>query len=206
MLDISRIKQCILLQVIEHGQCPGIAKFLVVGIFCSRLRNIVRMSHDLYGSSAVSLQNHTDFCQHFRRSLLQLCASGTPEAQESLEQFLEQEKLQENEEYSEAIEEILQENRKTLDHNFLQHHLAGIVCTQLIGNGDTEPVCQQGTIQGGKARKEGLLSLEEAASDMDEPFLKKGILLIVDGTDPDLVRAIMETELVSIEGRHKIKM
>lgn len=53
------------------------------------------------------------------------------------------------------------------------------------------------------ARKEGLLSLEEAASEMDEPFLKKGILLIVDGTDPDLVRAIMETELVSIEGRHK---
>lgn len=56
------------------------------------------------------------------------------------------------------------------------------------------------------ARKEGLLSLEEAAADMDEPFLKKGILLIVDGTDPDLVRAIMETELVSIEGRHKTRI
>ena len=56
------------------------------------------------------------------------------------------------------------------------------------------------------ARKEGLLSLEEAAGDMDEPFLKKGILLIVDGTDPDLVRAIMETELVSIEGRHKVRI
>lgn len=53
------------------------------------------------------------------------------------------------------------------------------------------------------ARKEGLLSLEEAAADLDEPFLKKGILLIVDGTDPDLVRGIMETELVSIEARHK---
>ena len=53
------------------------------------------------------------------------------------------------------------------------------------------------------ARKEGLLSLEEAATDLDEPFLKKGILLIVDGTDPDLVRGIMETELVSIEARHK---
>ena len=38
---------------------------------------------------------------------------------------------------------------------------------------------------------------------MDDPFLKKGILLMVDGTDPELVRAIMETELVSIEGRHK---
>lgn len=53
------------------------------------------------------------------------------------------------------------------------------------------------------ARKEGLLSLEEAAADLDEPFLKKGILLIVDGTDPDLVRGIMETELISIESRHK---
>ena len=53
------------------------------------------------------------------------------------------------------------------------------------------------------ARKEGLLSLEEAAADLDDPFLKKGILLIVDGTDPELVRGIMETELDSIETRHK---
>lgn len=56
------------------------------------------------------------------------------------------------------------------------------------------------------ARKEGLLSLEEAASDLDDPFLKKGILLIVDGTDPELVRGILETELTSIEGRHKAKI
>ena len=53
------------------------------------------------------------------------------------------------------------------------------------------------------ARKEGLLSLEEAAADMDEPFLKKGVLLVVDGTDPDLVRAIMETEMSCIDDRHK---
>lgn len=53
------------------------------------------------------------------------------------------------------------------------------------------------------ARKEGLLSLEEAAGDLDDDFLKKGILLIVDGTDPELVRGIMETELMSMEGRHK---
>lgn len=53
------------------------------------------------------------------------------------------------------------------------------------------------------ARKEGLLSLEEAASDLDDEFMKKGILLIVDGTDPELVRGIMETELISTEDRHK---
>ena len=53
------------------------------------------------------------------------------------------------------------------------------------------------------ARKEGLLQLEEAAGELDDEFMKKGILLIVDGTDPELVRAIMETELISLESRHK---
>lgn len=56
------------------------------------------------------------------------------------------------------------------------------------------------------ARKEGLLSLEEAAGDLDDQFMKKGILLIVDGTDPELVRSILETELDSIEDRHKSKI
>lgn len=53
------------------------------------------------------------------------------------------------------------------------------------------------------ARKEGLLSLEEAANNIEDEFLKKGILLIVDGTDPELVRSILETELGCIETRHK---
>jgi chemotaxis protein MotA len=52
------------------------------------------------------------------------------------------------------------------------------------------------------ARKEGLLALEEAAEDLGDAFMKKGILLIVDGTEPDLVRAILETELSCIEQRH----
>ena len=56
------------------------------------------------------------------------------------------------------------------------------------------------------ARKEGLLSLEEAAAELDDPFMKKGILLIVDGTDPELVRGIMETEMVNIDGRHRTKI
>ncbi len=52
------------------------------------------------------------------------------------------------------------------------------------------------------ARKEGLLALEEAANEVEDEFLKKGILLIVDGTDPELVRSILETELTCIEDRH----
>ena len=53
------------------------------------------------------------------------------------------------------------------------------------------------------ARKEGLLALEEAANGIDDAFLKKGLMLIVDGTDPELVRSIMETELSCVSARHK---
>lgn len=53
------------------------------------------------------------------------------------------------------------------------------------------------------ARKEGLLALEEAANDIEDEFMKKGVMLVVDGTDPELVRAILETDLMCLEDRHK---
>ncbi len=53
------------------------------------------------------------------------------------------------------------------------------------------------------ARKEGLLALEEIAQGMDDQFLQKGILLIVDGTDAELLRSILETEIAFVENRHK---
>lgn len=53
------------------------------------------------------------------------------------------------------------------------------------------------------SRKEGLIAMEEAAGNIEDEFLKKGLLLIVDGTDPELVRSIMETEQIAVEDRHK---
>ncbi len=53
-----------------------------------------------------------------------------------------------------------------------------------------------------KARREGLLALEDDLDELDDEFLKKGIQLVVDGTDPELVRRIMETELEYIMARH----
>ncbi len=53
------------------------------------------------------------------------------------------------------------------------------------------------------SRKEGLLALEEQANNIEDEFLKKGIMLVVDGTDADLVRAILETDLDNMEARHK---
>ncbi|MFV0502716.1 MAG: motility protein A [Lachnospirales bacterium] len=52
------------------------------------------------------------------------------------------------------------------------------------------------------ARKEGLLALEEAVESVEDEFLKKGTMLIVDGTDPELVKGILETELSYQETRH----
>ncbi len=52
------------------------------------------------------------------------------------------------------------------------------------------------------ARREGLLALEEAVNDIQDDFLQKGVMLIVDGTDPELVKNILETELGSLQDRH----
>ena len=46
-----------------------------------------------------------------------------------------------------------------------------------------------------RARREGLLALEEEVTGINDPFLKRGVLLVIDGTDPDLVRGILEADL-----------
>lgn len=54
------------------------------------------------------------------------------------------------------------------------------------------------------ARREGILALEDSAEQFDDPFLKNGIRLIVDGVDPELVKQMLEIEVSYIEQRHDI--
>ncbi|MGY4689197.1 flagellar motor protein MotP [Salibacterium sp. K-3] len=54
-----------------------------------------------------------------------------------------------------------------------------------------------------KARREGLLALEAGLDDVEDPFIKKGILLAVDGIEPDIIKDIMMAEVVAMEERHK---
>lgn len=49
------------------------------------------------------------------------------------------------------------------------------------------------------ARREGVLALEPIAKDTDDPFLKEGLNLVVDGIPPATARAILETKLHSHE-------
>ena len=53
------------------------------------------------------------------------------------------------------------------------------------------------------ARREGILALESEAADAGDEFLSSGIQLAVDGTEPDLIMEILETEIMWLEERHK---
>ena len=46
-----------------------------------------------------------------------------------------------------------------------------------------------------RARREGLLALEDAVKSVDDEFLKKGVTMAVDGTDPEELREILECEV-----------
>ncbi|WP_158736686.1 flagellar motor protein MotP [Alteribacillus sp. YIM 98480] len=54
-----------------------------------------------------------------------------------------------------------------------------------------------------KARREGLLALEASLDDVEDPFIRKGVLLAVDGIEPDIIKDIMMAEVVAMEERHK---
>ena len=54
-----------------------------------------------------------------------------------------------------------------------------------------------------KARREGLLSLEDEINQINDAFLKKGLQMVVDGIEPETIREIMELEIGEMERRHK---
>lgn len=54
-----------------------------------------------------------------------------------------------------------------------------------------------------KARREGLLALEADVDKIHDAFTRKGVQLMIDGTDPELLREIMEIEAESMKHRHE---
>jgi chemotaxis protein MotA len=53
-----------------------------------------------------------------------------------------------------------------------------------------------------KARREGLLALEEEIDDLDDEFMRKGLRLVVDGTDGAIIRTLLEIEIDQMNARH----
>ncbi len=55
-----------------------------------------------------------------------------------------------------------------------------------------------------KSRREGLLSLEDDLESLDDEFFKQGVQLVVDGTDPDVIKNVLYNEMSQLQSRHKI--
>lgn len=68
---------------------------------------------------------------------------------------------------------------------------------------DPREVSEQMLALADVARKEGLLALEGNEETMEDEFMSKGVRLIVDGTDPELVKDILETEFLHKEERNR---
>ena len=55
-----------------------------------------------------------------------------------------------------------------------------------------------------KARKEGLLALEAQFKGIEDPFLKRGLQMGIDGTDPEELRAVLESEIAAKKAEDKV--
>ena len=53
-----------------------------------------------------------------------------------------------------------------------------------------------------KARRDGLLALDDELGKVDDEFLRRGMQLVVDGTDPDMVAEVLDSEVESMGRRH----
>ncbi len=54
-----------------------------------------------------------------------------------------------------------------------------------------------------KARRQGILGLEADLKQLTDPFFRKAVQLVIDGTEVTTLREILETEIASIEERHR---
>ena len=72
--------------------------------------------------------------------------------------------------------------------NAEEHDLRGRV-TELVGFAE-------------RARRDGLLALDDELSEVEDDFLRRGMQLVVDGTDPDMVAEVLDAEVASMGRRH----
>lgn len=55
-----------------------------------------------------------------------------------------------------------------------------------------------------RARREGLLALEDNLDEVEDEFMRKGIQLVVDGTDPEVIKTILYSDLNQLQERHAV--
>lgn len=76
--------------------------------------------------------------------------------------------------------------------------------TILVKTGDPAETIKLFTELAGIARREGLIALEPKLEEVKDPFLVKGLTLVIDGAAPEAVRAVLETDIGSLDERHTL--
>lgn len=70
-------------------------------------------------------------------------------------------------------------------------------------SGDVTELIRQMVALANEARKEGLLSLENRASEIEDPFLRKGLRMVIDGMGDEYIMDVLGTEIEAMEARHE---
>lgn len=68
---------------------------------------------------------------------------------------------------------------------------------------DLQEIIAQIVVWSGVARKEGLLALESRIDGHPDPFVRKGLQLLVDGVEPERIRAVLEVDISAWEAELK---
>jgi len=71
--------------------------------------------------------------------------------------------------------------------------------------GDSPDLTERAALMVGfaeKARRDGLLALDDELGEVEDDFTRKGMQLVVDGTDPELVREVLDNEIDGMAARH----
>ncbi len=95
----------------------------------------------------------------------------------------------------------------TLMHYPLQHVLAVMKVARkalFVHNQDYDKLFKQISDYAVRARRDGLLALEDDIEKIDDPFMKKGFQMAVDGSTTEVLRTVMEDELACMKERHLI--
>jgi chemotaxis protein MotA len=90
--------------------------------------------------------------------------------------------------------------------NFPMSRLIGLVSilrkTLIFAQPRPDDVITKMVLYAERARREGMLALEDDSETETDDFLRKGLRLAVDGTDPQLLEKILQTDVQQIENRH----
>ncbi len=84
--------------------------------------------------------------------------------------------------------------------------MPGVIMKAFFGGKySAKSAIDQIAVMADKARREGLLALEEESKNIEDDFLRKGIMMVVDGTEPEQVRNILELDIRHMQERHAVR-